>query len=100
MARKKFWLGTMGPYYYDDAGQPKAIIDENGNYLVGATLSKSTGTTDIVTGINVTTETITIVTGVDFVAETITTETITYVTGVTADVAELTYVTDVTLETT
>lgn len=69
MAKKKFWLGTMGPYYYDDSVQPKAVSDEGGDYLSNASIS-------------LTTETKTVVTDVDFDAGTVTTESITYVTNV------------------
>ena len=83
--RRRIWIGSMGPFLYDDDKQAKGIIDEGGIYLTDASINKMTGTINVVTGINVTKDT---VDGVEVV------------TDVTADVAELTYITDVTLETT
>lgn len=84
MARKKFWLGTMGPYYYNDTVQSKAIHDESGNYLTDASISKIEDTIDVMTGITVTKDTID---GVEVV------------TDVTPIITAITFVTDVTLET-
>ena len=74
--KRRLWIGTMGPFLYDDAKQDKGIIDEIGNYITNAS-------------INVNTASATVVTGVTFDGEgggSVSTTTITYVTDVTLEI--------------
>lgn len=70
MAEREFYIGSVGPLFYDDNEQSRAVVDEGETYVKEGDLVISKASK-------------TVVTSVDFSTETVTTETITYVTDVT-----------------